>query len=165
MGRLLKWRRNIKAYIHCKNVMVISTLSGLSQLHPFRGFHITPHHAALSGLKWPLYTSCLGCLSCICSEVSIVAHTMQCISSEVSIVTYIMQLVFSGPLNFLSWLSQLHLFSGFHSSPHNAVHPFRGFYSSPHHAAIYYMVAWPIPSISGAHAHYAYNSTPHIACV
>ena len=22
-------------------------------------------------------------------------------------------------------------------------------------------VAWPIPSISGAHAHYAYNSTPH----
>ena len=26
--------------VHCKNVMVISTLSGLSQLHLFRGFHI-----------------------------------------------------------------------------------------------------------------------------
>ena len=38
--------------IHCKNVMVISTLS---QLHLFRGFHSTPHHAVLSGLKWPLY--------------------------------------------------------------------------------------------------------------
>ena len=23
------------------------------------------------------------------------------------------------------------------------------------------LVAWPIPSISGAHAHYAYNSTAH----
>ena len=26
-------------------------------------------------------------------------------------------------------------------------------------------MARPIPSISGAHAHYAYNRTPHIACV
>ena len=35
--------------------MVISTLSGLSQLHLFRGFHSTPHHAVLSWLKWPLH--------------------------------------------------------------------------------------------------------------
>ena len=26
-------------------------------------------------------------------------------------------------------------------------------------------VAWPIPSISGAHAHYAYNSTAHAPCI
>ena len=41
--------------LHCKHVMVISTLSGLSQLHLFRDFHsIYPHHATL-GLKWPLH--------------------------------------------------------------------------------------------------------------
>ena len=44
---------------------------------------------------------------------------MQCICSEVSIVAHIMQLVFSGLKWPLSWLSQLHLFIGFHSSPHN----------------------------------------------
>ena len=38
-------------YYQCKNVMVISTLSGLSQLHLFRGFYSSPHNAVLSGLK------------------------------------------------------------------------------------------------------------------
>ena len=32
--------------------MVISTLSGLSQWHLFRGLN-SPHNAVLSGLKWP----------------------------------------------------------------------------------------------------------------
>ena len=44
-------------HLHCKNIMVISTLSGLSQLHLFRGCHSTPHHAVLSWLKWPLHFS------------------------------------------------------------------------------------------------------------
>ena len=47
--------------LHCKNVMVISTLSGLSQLHLFRGFYSSPHHAVLSGLNDP-YSSYLGWL-------------------------------------------------------------------------------------------------------
>ena len=49
--------------------------------------------------------------------------------AEVSIVAHIMQLALSGlkwPLNFLScnWLSQLHLFIGFRSSPHNVASVF-----------------------------------------
>ena len=45
----------VKTTPHCKNIMVISTLSGMSQLLLFRGFHSTPHHAVLSWLKWPLH--------------------------------------------------------------------------------------------------------------
>ena len=106
------------ATIHCKNVKVISTLSGLSQLHLFRGFYNSPHNAVLSGLKWPLhFLSGLSQLHLFRGFYNSPHHA-----------------VLSGlkwPLHFLSRLSQLHLFRGFYCSPHHAVHPFRGFYSSP----------------------------------
>ena len=86
-------------FSHCKNVMVISTLSGLSQLHLFRCFYSTPHHTVLLG--------------CFCSEVCIVALIMQLVISWLK-----------WPLHFLSWLSQLHLFRGFHCTPHHVASAF-----------------------------------------
>ena len=95
--------------IHCKKVMVVSTLSGLSQLHLFRGFHSTPHHAVLSGLKWPLhFLSWLPQLHLFRGFRS--SPIMQCIRSEVYVVAHIMQLALSwlkSPLHFKSTETRL----------------------------------------------------------
>ena len=102
--------------IHCKNVMVISTLSGL---HLFRGFYNSPHHAVLSGLKWPLhFLSRLSQLHLFRGFYCSPHHAVHLLSG------------LKWPLHFLSRLSQLHLFRGFYCSPHHAVHLFRGLYSS-----------------------------------
>ena len=98
--------------IHCKNVMVISTLSGL---HLFRGFYNSPHHVVLSGLKWPLhFLSRLSQLHLFRSFYSSPHHAVHPFRS-----------FYSSPHN------AVHLFRGFYCSPHHAVHLFRGFYSSP----------------------------------
>ena len=38
----------------CNNVRAISTLSGLAQLHLFRGFYNSPHNECFHIIPWPV---------------------------------------------------------------------------------------------------------------